>query len=196
VKPLLDQQCLKCHGGEKTKAELRVTSRGALLRGGETGPAIDLENHSKSLVLKMINYSDDDHQMPPKQKMSPEQIDIIRLWIEKGLPWTPGVIDEHADVVKKPIINEETRNYWAYKKPVKSDQPKVSQSSWVRNPIDAYILADLDKIGLSPAPPANAQTLIRRAYYDLIGLPPTAEEVANFAADKDPLAYEKLINQL
>ena len=200
VKPILDDKCLKCHGGEKTKADLRVTSRGALLRGGESGLAVNLEKPDTSLILKMINYADDDHQMPPKQKLPAEQIAIITNWVKKGLPWTPGVVDEHAEAKKKPIINDETRNYWAYRKPVKSDAPKVSNPAWAANPLDALVLADLDRNGLKPAPPAAAEVLIRRAYYDLIGLPPTATEVAEFAAamanNRDPKAYEKLIDQL
>lgn len=196
VKPILDDQCLKCHGGEKTKADFRITSRGAMLRGGDTGPAVDLEKPDKSLVLKMINYSDDDHQMPPKQKLPADKIAIITEWVKKGMPWTPGVVDEHADAKKKPLITEESRNYWAYKKPVKQEPPKVARPAWVANPIDAFVLANLDKQGLKPAPPATAETLIRRAYYDLIGLPPTAAEVAEFAASKDPKAYENLIEKL
>lgn len=196
VKPILDDQCLKCHGGEKTKAEFRVTSRGAMLRGGDTGPAVDLEKPDKSLVLKMINYSDDDHQMPPKQKLPAEKIAIITAWVKKGMPWTPGVVDEHADVKKKPLITEESRNYWAYKKPVKQEPPKAGKAAWIANPIDAFVLANLDKQGLKPAPPASAETMIRRAYYDLIGLPPTAAEVAEFAASKDPKAYDNLIEKL
>lgn len=198
IKPIFDDQCLKCHGGEKTKAEFRVTSRGAMLRGGDTGPGVNLEQPDKSLLLKMINYTDDDHQMPPKQKLPADKIAIITEWVKKGMPWTPGVKDEHAAVEKKPLINDETRNYWAYKKPVRPEVPKVSNAKWVSNPIDAFILADLDKQGLKAAPPASAETLIRRAYYDLIGLPPTAEEVATFAAvnNQDPKAYEQLIEKL
>ena len=196
VKPLLDDQCLKCHGGEKTKADFRVTSRGAMLRGGESGLAVNTDKPNTSLLLKMINYTDDDHQMPPKQKLPADKIAILTDWVKKGLPWTPGVIDEHAEAKKKPLITEETRNYWAYKKPVKSETPKVSNAAWVTNPIDAFILADLDKNGLKPAKVASPETLIRRAYYDLIGLPPTAEEVAAFAASKDPRAYEQLIDKL
>ena len=196
VKPILDENCLKCHGGEKTKADFRITSRGAIVRGGETGSAIDVENNKNSLLLKMINYADDDHQMPPKQKMTAEQITVITEWVKKGLPWTPGVIDEHAQVEKKPLINEETRNYWAYKKPVKSEMPTVSNPNWVSNPIDAYVLANLDKNGLKPAAPATKAALIRRVFYDLIGLPPPAQEVAKFIADHDPKAYENLIEKL
>ncbi len=196
VKPILDEHCLKCHGGEKTKADLRITSRGAFLRGGESGVAVNLDKPDGSLLLKMINYADDDHQMPPKQKLPADQIALITQWVKKGLPWTPGVIDEHAEVKKKPLINDETRNYWAYKKPLKSDLPKVANAKWVTNPIDAYILADLDAHALKPAPPATPEVLIRRVYYDLLGLPPTAAEVAQFAANKDPKAYEKLIDRL
>ncbi len=196
IKPILDDKCLKCHGGEKTKADLRVSSRGALLRGGESGVAVNLDKPDASLLLKMINYADDDHQMPPKQKLPADQIALMTQWVKKGLPWTPGVIDEHAEVKKKPLINDETRNYWAYKKPLKSDLPKVANAKWVANPIDAYILADLDAHALKPAPPATPEVLIRRVYYDLLGLPPTAAEVAQFAASKDPKAYEKLIDRL
>jgi hypothetical protein len=194
VKPILDANCLKCHGGEKTKADFKVTSRGAMLRGGETGPAVDQEKPERSLLLKMVNYADDDHQMPPKQKLPAAQIATLTTWVQKGLPWTPGVQDDVAE--KKPLINDETRNYWAYKKPVKSQAPKVSNAAWVSNPIDAFILADLDRNALKPAPPATREVLIRRVYYDLIGLPPSAQEVAEFAASKDPEAYEKLIDKL
>ena len=196
VKPILDEHCLKCHGGEKTKADLRITSRGAMLRGGESGVAVNLDKPEASLLLKMINYVDDDHQMPPKQKLPADQIALITQWVKKGLPWTPGVIDEHAEIKKEPLINDAARNYWAYKKPLKSALPQVSRADWVANPIDAYILADLDANGLKPAPPATPEVLVRRVYYDLLGLPPTAAEVAQFAISKDPKAYEKLIDHL
>ncbi len=199
VKPILDESCLKCHGGEKTKADFKVTSRGALLRGGESGLAINSDKPDTSLLLKMINYADDDHQMPPKQKLPADKIAIITEWVKKGLPWTPGVADD-TEVKKKPLINDESRNFWAYKKPVKNATPNVSNAAWVSNPIDAYVLADLDQHGLKPAPPATPETLIRRAYYDLIGLPPTAEEVTAFAVavatNKESKAYEQLIDKL
>ena len=195
VKPILDEHCLKCHGGEKTKADLRVTSRGALLRGGDTGPAVDVAKPAASLLLKMINYVDDDHQMPPRQKLPAEHIATLTSWVEKGLPWTAGVVEAHAEA-EKPLINDESRNYWAYRKPRDAPIPAVGNAAWVANPIDAFVMAGLDRIGLKPAPAAARAALMRRACYDLTGLPPTAAEVAEFVASRDPKAYEQLIERL
>jgi hypothetical protein len=202
VLPVLKEHCLKCHGAEeKIKGGLKLTSRQAVLAGGDTGPAFDPKQPSASLLLKAIGYKDETIQMPPKGKLSEKELAVLTRWVQGGLPFPPDRAG--ADVAKTPhkggVVTEEAKRYWAYQ-PVKRPRvpsvnrdPKGSAST---NPIDAFILAKLDAKGLKPIGPADRVTLARRAYYDLWGLPPTPEQVDEFVKDASPDAWEKLIDRL
>ncbi len=195
VRPVLKAHCLKCHGEnpKKIRGGLNLTSRGAVLTGGDTGPVVDLKKPDASLLLKAIHYKDEDYRMPPAGKLPAEQIATLTKWVRDGLPWTPG--DAGHAQVEKPVGGPD-KTYWAYQ-PVKQPAvPAVQGSAWVRNPIDAFILAKLEEKGLKPVAPADRAVLGRRAYYDLTGLPPTPEEIDAFVADKSPDAYERLIDRL
>ncbi len=199
VRPVLEERCFKCHGDKKkVKGSLRLSTRANILKGGAVGPAVSLENPEKSLILEMISYKDDEHEMPPKGKLPQAEIDLITRWVKMGLPWTPGAPGAAAHPEKEAFggITEEDRSWWAYKPLAKVPVPGVKNSKWVKNPIDAFILSRIEKEGLEPAPPASKGTLIRRAYYNLIGLPPTPEEVRAFEADKSPGAWEAVIDRL
>ena len=199
IKPLLEERCFKCHGDKKkVKGSLRLTSRGNVLKGGVVGPAVNLENPEKSLFLKMISYKDDEHQMPPKGKLPQSEIDLFNRWVKMGLPWTPGAEPAGGAPAAEGFagITEKDRSWWAYKPLEKPAVPAVKDSKWVKNPIDAFVLSRLEKKGLKMAPPASKATLIRRAYYNLTGLPPTPEEVKAFEADDSPGAWEALIDRL
>ncbi len=198
VEPILKASCLKCHGGgRRVRGGLNLTSRDAVVKGGDTGPAVNFKHTTKSLLLKMVNYVDDDHKMPPSGKLPKDQIDVLTEWVKLGLPYTPGD-GKKTQVAKEenPAITKEDRNYWAYKKPVRPTPPKVKNTKWVRNPIDNFILAKLEAKELTPAPVIDRYRLIRRATYDLTGLPPTFQEVEAFVKDDHPKAYEKLIDRL
>jgi hypothetical protein len=198
VLPLLRANCLKCHGAtDKVRGGLRLTARDSVLRGGDGGPAVSLEKPSESRLLQAINWKGG-LEMPPKGKLPGKDIATLTRWVEAGLPWTPGKpeaapVAKHAEGGK---VTPEARNYWAYKPVRRPDVQAVKDAAWVRNPVDAFILAKLEAKGLSPAPPAERVALVRRVYYDLTGLPPTPEEVDAFVNDRSPDAYERLVDRL
>ncbi|MBS0261624.1 MAG: DUF1553 domain-containing protein [Planctomycetes bacterium] len=196
VQPILKARCLKCHGGEeKIRGGLRLTSRDELLTGGDQGPAFDDKKPAASLFLQAINY--DGLEMPPSGKLPKAEIETLTKWLNQGAPWTPGVKAEGtAPRHKTPIVDDEARNFWAYRPLQTPAVPQVKQKDWVRNSIDAFVLARLESEELKPAPPADPVALIRRAYYDLTGLPPKPEEVDQFVANPTEQAYEQLIDRL
>lgn len=194
VRPLLSEQCYECHSEKTSKGDLRVDSRTSLLLGGESGSAIEPGDPDASMLMEAVRY--ESFEMPPSQKMSDEQIAILSKWIEMGAPW-PG---DHADVVRRPkgkTFSEDELNWWAFQAVTDPIPPtQLAQPDWCRNEIDQFIAADLDRQQLVPAPEADRATLLRRLYFDLIGLPPTPEEVRAFEQDTDPLAYEKVVDDL
>jgi len=202
VRPILEKRCVKCHGGEKVEGKLNFASRATLLKGGVSGAAIDWEDHTKSLFVTAINYTDIDYEMPPTGKLRQKEIETLTKWVASGLPWTPGekgyladpggAIAEHHG----PPSIEEGKDYWAYQKVVKPALPKVKDAQWAKHPIDAFIFAKLAENGLEPNVEADRITLIRRASYNLTGLPPTPKEVQAFVNDDRPDAWERLIDRL
>jgi hypothetical protein len=199
VLPVLTQHCLKCHGAdpEKIKGGLDLSTRKGVLGGGESGRVVDLTKPADSLLLKAIHYKDDNHKMPPKGKMPDKEIAVLEKWVNDGLPVTADRTGDTAKVTPKGgVITEEAKRYWAYQ-PVKQPAvPGVKNTTWVKSPIDAFVLAKLEAKGLKPVKPADKAALIRRATYDLTGLPPTPEDVDAFVNSNDPAAYEKLLDRL
>jgi mono/diheme cytochrome c family protein len=198
VLPVLTRHCLKCHGAdpEKIKGGLDLTTRKAALAGGESGPAVNLAKPSESLLVKAIHYKTDEHKMPPKGKMPDQEIATLEKWVADGLPVSA---DRMGDVVKaapKGVVTDEAKRYWAYQPVKRPAVPEVKANQWVASPIDAFVLAKLESKGLKPVKPADKAALIRRATYDLTGLPPSPEEVDAFVNSKDAGAYEKLIDKL
>lgn len=194
VLPILRQNCFKCHGGEpKLKGGFRLTSREGLLKGGELGPAVDVKKPQESELLAAINY--DGLEMPPGGKLPAAKIATLTKWIEMGAPWSTT-----KDYGVKEVHEEDTRgdgkDYWAYQPITRPDSPAVRNKAWVRNPIDAFLLAKLEEAGLSPARPASKIALLRRAYYDLTGLPPGPKAVSDFLADDSPKAFETVLDRL
>ena len=202
VKPLLESTCIKCHGGEKTKGGLLLIDHDSLLKGGDTGPAFSPEAPSKSLLLKAIGYGDPELQMPPKQKLSDAQIAVLTKWIEMGAPMTPLSISRTGGIAEAPAkrivpqVNAETMKFWSFQPVKRSVVPAVKQSEWIKSPIDAFVLAKLEANHLTPAPPATKAVLLRRAYYDLTGLPPTPAETEAFLKDSAPNAFIKVVDRL
>lgn len=199
VKPLIEQKCLKCHGMNGTeRGGLRLVSRDDVLRGGELGPAVDLDDPSSSLLLEAVQY--EGLEMPPSGKLPVSEIEIFRRWIKLGLPWGHSLDVETHDgedgPAGPPEVNETTRSFWSFQPLSKPVVPIPQGTTWIQNPIDAFILDRLEKANLSPAPPASRSHLLRRAYYDLIGLPPTPEQVKAFLADPSPHAFERVVDQL
>jgi mono/diheme cytochrome c family protein len=198
VLPVLQKNCLKCHGAEeKVKGDLNLTTRKGILEGGATGPAVDLKNPERSLLITAIHYKDEANRMPPKGKLPDRDIAVLEKWVKDGLPMPAG--NTSAEVARTPkgfVITEEAKRYWAYQPVKRPAVPEVRNNGWVKNPIDAFVLARLEAKNLAPVKPADKVALARRAYYDLIGLPPTPEQVDEFVRDSSPDAWEKLIDRL
>ena len=196
---VLKENCFNCHGAEKRlKGHFRVTSRKGLLEGGDIGPAINLNEPEKSLFLEMISYKDSDHEMPPKDKLPQDQIDILTQWVKMGAPFNPEheIAGEAEEVLPNTQVNDRTRAYWAYQSIKRPAVPEVTDKAWSANAIDAFVHDRLTRANLSPNGPADKRQLLRRAYYDLIGLPPTPKEVQAFVSDQSPNAFEKVIDNL
>jgi hypothetical protein len=194
VQPILQAQCISCHGGgeKKPKGGLALTSRAALLKGGASGPAVTLDQPDTSLLIKAINHQD--LKMPPKGKLTQAQIDILTRWVKMGLPWSEGgkIAVKHGP----PPVDDAARNFWSFRPVQQPPVPAIKHGDWVKNPIDAFVLVRLEAAGLQPAPPAERRVLVRRLYYDLLGLPPTPAELEKVLADQSTDWYEKLIEQL
>ncbi|NDB74899.1 MAG: DUF1549 domain-containing protein, partial [Verrucomicrobia bacterium] len=197
IRPLLIEHCLKCHDGaatDKPKGGLALDTRAGWERGGEHGPAIVPGQPDKSLFIRSIRYTDKELQMPPKGKqLTPQQIALFEEWVRLGAP------DPRTGKPSGPPLSDPTvvKNHWAFQ-PVKDPPvPQVRNSQFaIRNSIDAFVLAKLAPKNWTLSPPADKRTLIRRAYFDLHGLPPSIAEVEAFVADKSPDAFAKLVDKL
>jgi hypothetical protein len=204
VRPLLADRCLSCHGGGegKIKGGLRLTSRAGLIRGGDSGPAAVAGQPDDSLLVQAIRYQDEP-RMPPKQKLADREVATLVRWVEMGLPWPEVKVrvegEEAAAAVRTAgpgRIADEARRFWSFQPVGQPATPEVADPSWPRSDIDRFILSALETRGLGPAPTADKRTLIRRATYDLTGLPPTPEEVAAFLADDAPDAFARVVDRL
>ncbi|HYE30770.1 MAG TPA: PSD1 and planctomycete cytochrome C domain-containing protein [Methylomirabilota bacterium] len=196
VRPIFADHCYKCHSsepGSKIKGGLALDNKAALLKGGDSGPAIVPGDPDKSLLIKAVRYLSEELQMPPdKKKLSAEQIAALEAWVKMGAPdpRTGGPLPTAN------LIEEQKAKHWAFKPVVKPSVPETKNPGWVREGLDAFILAKLESKGLKPSPPADRRTLIRRVTFDLTGLPPTPEEVQAFVADKSADAYSKVVERL
>lgn len=198
VRPLLIDKCYNCHSPEhKVKGGLRLDTKEGTLAGGDSGPSVVPKEPDQSLLLRAVTYEDRDLKMPPKEKLSAEEVDIIRQWIAMGAPdpREAKVADaEGAKPAKQVGMSlEEGRKFWAFKLPVKTPPPAVKDAAWAKTETDKYILAKLEENDLKPAPDASAEVLLRRVYHDLVGLPPTLEDTAEFLRKPD---LGKLVDKL
>jgi hypothetical protein len=191
IRPILKVYCLDCHGGgEKLRGKLDLRLRRFAVKGGETGAAITPGAPEKSFLLQRLKAG----EMPPGDKKVPaDKIALVERWIAAG---APALRDEPEKLPPGIDITPEERAYWFFQPLGRPDPPRLAPADRVRTPVDAFVLAKLRQKGLSFNPDADALTLIRRASLDLTGLPPTAQQVAEFLADTSPLAYEKLIDRL
>lgn len=195
VRPLLVNHCLECHGDdqEKLRGGLYLTSRKAILEGGDSGPAIVPGEPDESLLIESIRY--ESYEMPPSGQLDQSDIDILIKWIEMGAP-DPREVASYA---KPQVIDVEAgKQFWAFKQPVDFPIPETSDNSWPRTDIDRWILASLEKERLQPSQDADRVTLIRRASIALIGLPPTIDQIDAFVDDPDSIdiAFGKVVDQL
>ncbi len=203
VRPILAARCLGCHGPEKHKGGLRLDSRQAIMTGGTSGPAVVPGNPSESALVDAINYGEA-YQMPPKSKLPASEIAALTDWVKRGAPWgfePSGAIAGKPVAAGDRLSAEEFRErarFWSFQPLKRSAVPRVGMGrpGWVRNPIDAFLLAAMEERKLEPAPEADRRILIRRLSFDLLGLPPRPEQVAAFLADRGPDAYDRLAERL
>ncbi len=194
IRPILESQCLTCHGGRLRQAGLSMVTRDLLLRGSDNGAVIVPGNAKGSLLVKKIKHEHDPGMPYKGQKLSDEAIAEIVAWINAGAPYDRPLDIETATREQK--AQKTGSDHWAFKAPQRAAVPVVKNTSWVRNPIDAFVAAEHEKRGLKPVPPAEKAILLRRVYLDLVGLPPTFEETRAFLADNSADAYEKVVDRL
>ncbi|MEO2023931.1 MAG: PSD1 and planctomycete cytochrome C domain-containing protein, partial [Pirellulaceae bacterium] len=198
ILPILQLRCTVCHGTRKKEGGLDLRTVAAILKGGKSGPAIVPGKPAASLLLKRIH----DGEMPPRRElvkysvkpMDTSEVALVAKWIKQGATMDPGPHTEPAQ--PDPLVNVEDRNFWAFQPPQRPALPIVKSPSRLHTPVDHFIVQALGKQGLDLSPPADRQTLARRAYYDLLGLPPTPDELALFLADQAPDAYDRLLDRL
>ncbi len=191
VRPLLVERCVKCHGGDKTRGSLKLTSREAILQGGDTGPAVVPGKPDESLLVQLVRRTDK-MKMPKGDKLPDREIAVLTRWVEMGLPYPVAA----ATLAAGFQITDEQRHFWAFE-PVKvRPTPQVNNTDWPHSDVDRYILAALEAKGLKPAKPAEKRALLRRATFDLTGLPATPEEMAAFLEDDSPTAFAKVVDRL
>ncbi len=189
VQPILAAHCYECHGLKRQEGGLRLNIRSSAFAGGDSGEkAIVPSDLKTSRLVKVIDGSDDELKMPPDDEGKPltaEQIELVKRWVSQGANW-PADADGPAT---KPT-------HWAWQKPAKAKLPPVQHAAWPRHPLDYFVLAQLEKAGLAPAPEVDRYTLVRRVHLDLIGLPPTPVQVDWFVDDQQPGAYERMVDRV
>jgi mono/diheme cytochrome c family protein len=187
VEPILQLACLDCHGAAKHRANLRLDTQMMALKGGAHGPALVPGKAAQSLIMQHIEGLNGKKRMPMgRAPLTDAQVKILKTWIDSGANWP----------ATSTIASAAQTTHWSFVKPKRPDLPQVKNIGWCRNPIDYFVLANLEKKGLKPSPEADKVTLIRRVSLDLIGLPPTPAEVDAFVADDSPEAYDHLVNRL
>jgi hypothetical protein len=199
VLPILLRRCTACHGLRRQEGGLDLRSKAAMLRGGKSGPAIVPGKPGQSRIIEKIRTG----QMPPRDRLvevsvkpiEQSETDRIAQWIACGAPEVALPADV-ATTSPDPLVSDKERDFWAFRPPPRIPVPHVRQAARVRNPIDAFILQKLEQKGLSPSPEADRLALLRRASFDLTGLPPEPTEVEAFLSDRAPDAYERMIDRL
>ena len=185
VKPVLKQRCYSCHGALKQEAGLRLDTAELMRRGNDGGPVVEPGDAEGSLLLAMVTGEFGTRMPPEGEPLSEKEIELLKGWIAQG---AEGPADEKPE--------PEPRDHWAFRVPVRPTVPQISESGWVRNPLDALIAAEHREHGLVPSPPAEKHVLLRRVYLDLIGLPPTRQQLHAFLEDTTSDAYEKVVDRL
>lgn len=192
IRPLLVRHCIECHGPAKSENGLRLDSRSAILAGGDSGPAAIARTPMRSLVIQSVSHSGD-YDMPPNQKLADQELADLTQWVAMNLPWP----DNNSELKERTLaekIHNHRRHHWAFQPVISPSVPEAKQST--RSVLDRLVLAKLEAQKLDMSPRADRRTLIRRATFDLTGLPPTFEQVEQFTKDTSPDAYEKLIDRL
>ncbi|HEX4130245.1 MAG TPA: PSD1 and planctomycete cytochrome C domain-containing protein [Pirellulales bacterium] len=195
VRPLLVERCVRCHGSSKQESGLRLDSREAVLKGGGTGPAIVIGKPEESLLILAVKH--ESLEMPPDEELPAEEIAALETWIRQGAAWPGGAMESSGVVLgDQKRLFAEAKTHWAFQPVRKPPVPKVNNTEWARTPIDAFVLAKLESEGMQPSATVDRRSLLRRLSFDLIGLPPTEQEVLDFIADRDPKAVANVVDRL
>jgi len=197
VRPILVAKCYECHSGDSKilQGGLLLDSKPGWMKGGDSGVVISPGKPDESLLVRAVRYAKDEHvQMPPKGKMSDAEISVLTEWVRRGAP--DPRLEAAAVATKRTIDVEAGKKHWAFAPLTDPKPPKVVDDRWSRTPVDGFIRRELDRAQLRPNDVAAKRVLVRRAYFDLLGLPPKPEEVDAFVADDAPDAYAKLIDKL
>jgi mono/diheme cytochrome c family protein len=189
IRPILAKNCLMCHGPSIKQAGLDLSNRDALLRGGDDGPVVVPGDSNASRLYKLVAHQAEPAMPYKGNKLSDDEIAKIGAWIQAGVPFDGPVASQAG--ASAPV-----ETHWAFRKPLRPTIPAVKNAAWVRNPIDAFILAAQETRGLTAAPEADPRVLLRRVYLDLIGLPPTPAEIHAFLSDPSKSAYDKVVDRL
>lgn len=195
IRPILSRHCYACHSADAKdlKSGLLLDNREKLLAGGDRGPAAIAGEANDSLLMTAVSYEDEDLQMPPEGKLTDAEIRLLREWIDRGLPMPAA---HGLPAVSAKIDWDAARKFWSFQPPSRHPLPQLNDPSWPQTRADHFILAAMQREGLAPSPPADRRTWIRRATFDLTGLPPTPEEITAFLADDSPDAYARLVDRL
>ena len=198
IRPLLEDQCYDCHSAEakKLKGGLRLDTRSGWEKGGESGAAIVPGKPDDSLLIRGVRRWDNDFQMPPKHALPPEAVNDLIEWVKLGAPDSRTGCSEPAKATTSKVDYEKGRQHWAFQPVRTPERPAVKDTAWPRNDLDFFTLARMEQAGVAPMADADARTLIRRATFDLTGLPPTPEEVETFVNDTSPDAFAKAVDRL
>ena len=186
IRPIFHTRCSQCHNDQLRTSGLSLATREGLMEGGNRGPAISLDRPPESLILMALRQSES-LSMPPDGKMADARIASVERWIELGAPWPQASS-------APPLASGQA--HWSFQPIARPEPPRVSQPAWVRNPLDSFVLARLEEVGLEPSAEASAATLVRRVHLDLTGLAPSPDAVGEFIEDTAPGAYERLVERL
>ncbi len=195
IRPVLVKNCSACHTATKLGG-LEITSGAALLKGGNSGPAVVAGDPEHSLLIRAVSHTHERLKMPPAGKLGDEEIRNLTAWVKLGAIWPPDHAPGSARKEEGYRISSLQRAFWSFQPVMKPESPPVRDKTWVKSPIDNFILSTLEAKGLKPAAAASKRVLIRRAYFDLLGLPPKPEDVDAFVADNSPNAFAKVVDRL
>ena len=194
VRPLLAQRCFRCHGPKKQRGGLRLDQGSRVLAGGDSGPVLKPGKPADSLLIQAINYQG--LEMPPDRKLGQREVAVLTQWVLSGAYWPRDAAAPEEATHPSSEVTAEDRQHWSFRRLKRPIIPQISVFAQMVNPIDCFVTKRLQELGLKPAPLASPRTLIRRLYFDLIGLPPTPAEVARFSEDSVADRYDRLVDQL
>lgn len=198
IRPVFAAKCQQCHNPKAQVAELDLTTAEGFAKGGESGALVNKDKPEESRLLKVVSY-DETTKMPPSGKLKAEELADLAAWVKMGAPWPGAAVAAAKTWPKNSSVRsftEDEKNWWAFQPVKDAAPPAVKNSAWVKSPVDAFVLARLEEKGLKPAAAADKLTLLRRATFDLTGLPPTPEEMKAFLEDNSPEAFKKVVERL